>query len=337
MRVLLISGSYPPATCGIGDYTQRLSESLNAIGTEAMLLRNVEWRVDQLASITAAVRSFNADIVHLQYPSEKYGASISPQLLSFTTPLVVTLHEFSHVRVPRKLASVPFLVSASHLVFTTGYEQSFVARRFPWIRRKSTVIPIGSNIPAADVSCERDSRKVVYFGLLSPRKGIESVLEFARIAKSRGADLQVEIVGTAVQRFRSYAQELMASSADLAITWTLDRALPEVGNVLHRASLAYLPFPDGASERRGTLKAALAAGLVCLTTQGEHTPEDLKKAVVITSGPGDALQIAQGIVQDQQQWDRLSAAARDYAKSFAWDRIAAMHLDLYSRLCQRHI
>jgi glycosyltransferase involved in cell wall biosynthesis len=335
MKVLLISGSYPPETCGIGDYTVRLRESLNALGIESELLRSVEWRVSQLFHIRSAVRASKADVVHLQYPSEKYSNSISPQLLSLTTPLVVTLHEFSHARLPRKIASLPFFLSASHLILTSEQERSFVAARWPWIRRKSTVIPIGSNVPLGPFNSRRDPRRLVYFGLLSPRKGLESVLEFARIVRSRNLDLQVEIVGTAAPRFRAYAQELMNRSEDLRIIWTLNKTLPEVGNVLNSASLAYLPFPDGASERRGSLKAALAAGLVCLTTEGKNTPEDMKAVVLLTSGPQDAVLKAQEAAQNEQKWQRLSAAARHYADGFAWSRIAELHAELYGKLCER--
>ncbi len=271
----------------------------------------------------------------MQYPSVGYGRSILPQLLCLRIRPVVTLHEFSHVRLPRQLASVPFILCASHLVFTSQVEAGHVRRVAPWLSGKSSVIPIGSNIRPQEHPVAREFNEVLYFGLISPRKGIEQVLEFASLARQGDAKLRVRILGQVAAQFQDYARHLIASAEGLPIIWTLDRSDIEVAEFLGRASVAYLPFPDGASDRRGSLKAALASGVVCISTEGKSVPDDMRRVLTFASNSRDALSKALELLADRARWSQLSSATASYSNSYKWGHIARRHLDLYESIYGR--
>src|ERR1700740_288423 len=111
MKVLMVSGSWPPEPCGVGHYASRLSEALAEAGVDlvrfggrqALSMRN-------LHQVLGQVRNVEADIVHLQYPTMAYGRSFAPPLFTVLarTPVVVTLHEFDSFRFYRLPWFLPY-------------------------------------------------------------------------------------------------------------------------------------------------------------------------------------------------------------------------------------
>jgi glycosyltransferase involved in cell wall biosynthesis len=328
----MVCGSYPPDVCGVGDYTAQLIESLRQAGATAKVLSGMPWNWQSLRKMRKAIAQQSYDIVHIQYPSVGYGHSLIPQILSFCVPVVVTLHEFSHVRVLRTAASVPFLISGKRLVFTSRYELDHVRRIFPWVSSKSHVIPIGSNIQPIQDKRERDFNEFIYFGLIAPRKGIEQVLEFASVLKQERGAYKVRIIGRVPDQFREYALKLKAQASDLPVIWSSNLSDSEVAEHLARASIAYLPFPDGASERRGSLKALFSSGVACVSTAGKQTSTELQEVLEFASDSKDAAAKAIALTADRPAWELLSAKSLVYSASFRWDSIAQCHLDLYRGL-----
>ena len=335
MNILMISGSYPPEVCGVGDYTAQLVESLRRMDVEVRTLEGVKWNLGSLAKILEATGHHRYDIIHIQYPTVGYGSSLIPQLLSLKVPAIVTLHEFSQARLPRRLATIPFLLFARRLLFTSAYELAGIQRMLPGIGRKSEVIPIGTNVRPSPIPKPRRFDEVIYFGLIAPRKGIEQVIEFSAAASQTDPGIRVRVIGRVPDAFRDYARQVMALAADLPIRWTLDKSESEVADILAEASLAYLPFPDGASDRRGSLKAALSSGVVCISTDGKAVPDELRKHLVFASDGKDALEKARSLLTDRSSLESLSAESRAYSESFDWEKIARKHLEVYARFAEQ--
>lgn len=333
MNVMMVCGSRPPDTCGVGDYTARLIEALREIGINVETLEGMPWNLLSMGKMREMIARSHCDIVHFQYPSVGYGQSLVPQLLSFKVRSIVTLHEFSHSRLLRRVASSPFIFSARQLLFTSQYELDRVRRRFPWIASKSSVIPIGTNILPLRREERRHLDEVIYFGLIAPRKGLEQVIQFASIARRERVGITVRVIGRVPVAFRDYAKKLMDEARELPVVWSLEESEQMVAERLAGASLAYLPFPDGASDRRGSLKAALSSGVVCISTEGKGLTEQMREALVLSSDCEDAVAKAKMLLIDQCALTELSAKGSRYSESFRWDRIAQSHLQLYERLC----
>jgi glycosyltransferase involved in cell wall biosynthesis len=93
VRVMLVTGSFPPQRCGVGDYSARLAHGLAAEpGVEVAVLTGADWAADMASvppgvtvipaiprwTIRHAARAFReirrwrADVVHLQHPTQGY-------------------------------------------------------------------------------------------------------------------------------------------------------------------------------------------------------------------------------------------------------------------------
>lgn len=329
MKVAIVSGSYPPEPCGVGAYVHRLAESLRSVGVGVELVLGSDWRIVGTSAIRQRIDSLQPDLVHVQYPTLGYGRSLAPQLLSVLRPGVVTLHEVRHTHPLRRLSLAPFVVSARHVVFTTEPEREYLVRFAPWIADRSSVIPVGNSISASPSSESRSQTEVLHFGLIRPNKGIEQVIELAGLLHKKRSSLQVRIVGDVAQKSLPYLHRLRTLSADAPVKWELGLSSDRVADVLARSRIGYLPFPDGASERRTSLMALLAAGVATITTRGEDTPAALSGAVEFAKSPAHALAIAEKLRADPIAVQRLATEGRRYAARSSWGRIAILHRSLY--------
>lgn len=335
--LFLVVGSTADHSCGVWDYTRRLQQELVDSGVTVELVHapSGSWHLARLASLIGRLRSSSSPIVHLQYPSVGFGYSLVPQILLFAATAlgiktVATLHEFSLAKLPRKLADAP-LMAADRLIFVAEAERERFFKWFPWRRNRSAVIPTGSNIPHIVAQGERSAR-VTYFGLLQPGKHLEQFIDLASRAQGKGLPLAFEVIGRPDERYKAYAEDLMRRAAYQGIRWFSDLDAEGVAERLATTMFAYLPFPDGASERRGSLLATLGNGVTTLTTVGDDTPEDLARVVRPAATPEAAVTALKELMRDPAERKRLSNAGRQYARARSWKTIVQRHLSLYRDL-----
>lgn len=332
MKIALVTGPCPSGVCGVGDYTRRLTDALRQIGIDAQMIEGGDWRLVGALKVRASLNNF--DLVHIQYPAFGFGYKLGPQALSLLRSCMVTLHEASQRRIPRKLSLLPFLVRPKHVIFTSDVERRYITRRIPWVARISSIIPIPSNIGAFPEERPRALDEIVYFGLILPRKGLEQVVELAQLIKSEGLALKVRMIAKPRPERMEYFEKLRLATAGLPVIWDLNLDEEQVAERLASSSVAYFPFPDGVSERRSTLKAALANGVAVITTQGPHTPEVMKGFLRFSGGPREALVAARSLLESPEERTRLTRNAAEYLRQCTWERVAEFHLGVYrSLLC----
>ena len=328
----MLSGPCPPHQCGVGDYTRLLAGALQARGVESVDFPGVIWGLGGVLDVQATLRRLRPDVVHIQYPSLGFGTKLGPQALALLTGCVITIHEASRSHFLRKIALLPFAVRPKHIIFTSEFEREFALNWVPWLSRVSSVIPIPSNIGVATQNRQRTLDEIVYFGLIMPSKRVEEVLKLAALIKSAGLSLRIRIVGTPPDKYSAYAAGLRAVSADLPVIWECGLNEEQVAQRLALSSVAYLPYQDGASERRATLKAALANGVAVITTRGAQTPDILDDAVMYCNSPEEALTIARSLFVNPDEMSRLACNARLYGQQFTWERTAELHSILYQKM-----
>jgi len=295
MKILFLTGAYPPLRCGVGDYTSKLVGALEQIpGVVLGVLTSVaaagalprserffpvieRWDWSSLSGIGRIIRQFRPDIVHLQYPAS-FGRVLLPNLLplackAFGIAVVQTWHE--HPIYSQALNALP---KDTLVVVESGYPAGYRQPYRFMVRHKRTVtIPIGANIPRVHLAAEdrksirtrfnsKESRLIVYFGFAIPLKGIEGLFETADPATDRLVlicELDPE------NAYQSKVKRLAESEkwqGNCFVTGYLEDSA--AASILAAADAAVFPFPDGATARNGSILAARLQGTFVVTTHG---------------------------------------------------------------------
>ncbi|MFT3786352.1 MAG: hypothetical protein QM770_09310 [Tepidisphaeraceae bacterium] len=129
MKILLLTGDFPPFLSGVGDYTDRLAASLSKLGAEVTVLtqQGNDDGVTRAYRVLRTMPSFTMkdrekivllaathDVVNIQYPGCHYGRSpminLLPTLLRRSCKHVkstVTIHDFRVMRTRWRAAHGP--------------------------------------------------------------------------------------------------------------------------------------------------------------------------------------------------------------------------------------
>lgn len=235
MRIGLITGEYPPDQGGVGDFTLRLAEALDALGHDVHIitgpprsdvprdLRPVTWTVHRTVphwgwgcwrEVLRVAHREHLDVLDLQYQAAAYRMHPAIHFLprrSQRPPVVVTFHD---LRVPYLFPKagpvrrwvVFFLAGRAEGVIATN-EQDYRALEQRVRPASLALIPIGSNIPAVwpsnyDRTAERARWGVGpgdvllgYFGFLNESKGGEELVEALGRLVEQGVPAHLLMVG----------------------------------------------------------------------------------------------------------------------------------------------
>jgi glycosyltransferase involved in cell wall biosynthesis len=179
MRVLFITGEFPPMQGGVGDCTNEIAKALGACGVEVQVLTSTRavggppsavqvlpmmphWGWSSLRILREVCRAYQPHIVHLQYQTGAFGMHPAINFLpryfrgrpgdAGRAPCIVTT--FHDLRVPYLFPKAGpvrdwvtrTLAESCDAVIATNDED--YARLATWTLKLLTLIPIGSNIAA---------------------------------------------------------------------------------------------------------------------------------------------------------------------------------------------
>ena len=353
MRVLFVTGSFPPMKCGVGDYTARLvAEISRQTNLTIGVLTSVEvgdikeqavevmplihqWRFRELPKVIRAILQWRPDIIHIEYPTFGYGNEWMPYFL----PLVLSCLGFVVIQTwhepPTRFRFIPNALTKDVLI---GVEPNFVQvmrKRYRWfVRRKAAhYIPIGSNIARIKLTAQerfeirsryvRQARAMIaYFGFAYPAKSIETLFEVA------DPSLDTIVLITQLDPTKNpYHLKISALVnqprwvGKVVVTGYLDAT--DVARVLCSADAVVLPFLNGVGMRNGSFLAARDQGTFTLTTsqiQRGYDPE----LNVYYSQPGNIEEMKQALIKHKgtslEQAERLP---------FDWEEVAGAHILIY--------
>lgn len=333
----LLTGSYPPDICGVGDYTHLLNQKLAhlPIDSEPLKLLVVkDWSI--IGFLKTLKKLFNrCNIIHIQYPTEGYGFSIFPMLLFaliYANKRIVTLHEFSQRTLKAKVATSLFFFFSDHLIFTTDFEREYVIKLFPFVRQKSSVINIASNIPSSIHQKPWGERKydVVYFGHFRPNKGLEDFLQICLNLKKMNRNFKIALIGQLQDRFSEYFN-LLALDSNFEIHVNKDDIT--VSNLLQDSKVLLLPFPDGLTMRRGSFLAGVENDCCVVSFYG-NSNDQLEELAYLFPKNFTSKEIADNLFQLLKESKNnllLSEKYINFKKSINWDSIAQSHLKIYEK------
>lgn len=359
LRVLLVTGEYPPDIGGVGDYTALLAASLRALDVEVTIVAGRSasapdvialrsWGPSSLVAIARIAVARRADIVHIQYQSGAYGMrpsiNVAPAFLraSRRIPVVTTFHDLLPPYIapkagPLRDRAVDLMARASSVAIVTNLDDARALQRRGIANER---IPIGPNIPPTQPTAHPVERVVAFFGLPTKSKGVLRLIDaVGRIDESlRPPIVVIGPRGSPSAMNDVVPMEVMERMArfrrvELRVTGFL--APPEAAAALARSGVIAAPFVAGATLRSGSLLAALASGRPVVAT----APEDrgtldgiagLRQLRLVPANDPEAFAEAlMSALDTPVQADPLPTEC-------TWTSIAERHLAVYTRLCAGH-
>jgi glycosyltransferase involved in cell wall biosynthesis len=360
MRILLVTGSFPPMRCGVGDYsfnlasaliadpsvcvgvlTSTLAEGQDLIGGIEVFPVIKNWSLVEILKVVKIINNWSPDIVHIQYPTQGYGNASLPWVLPLIAffmrkKVVQTWHEGYSRRTAPKL----FLISIvpGGLVFVRPQYEKDLHPQLRWALwgKKIAFIPNASAIPRVDLDekkkdsiksqyLKKQTRLIVFFGFVYLHKGVELLFEISDPALD-----QIVIAGDVDER-GEYCQEILRCASTEA--WqgkvTIAGFLPsaDVAALLAVADAVILPFRAGGGEWNTSIHGAVLNGAFVLTTSLTKNGYD-KQRNVYCAKVDDIQEMKSALsiyVSSRRKYD--SDIDRD-----EWQDIAKKHCLLYENM-----
>jgi glycosyltransferase involved in cell wall biosynthesis len=298
VRILIVTGSFPPLKCGVGDYSMQLALALSnepgatvAVLTSraAGLLANpgrvlvlaeiVGWRISEARKAFRLIQEFSPDVVHVQYPTQGYGKGQLPSFIPFLSKLagakvVQTWHEPIHWRHTLQLL-LRLVVSSEAVVVRSAFRSMLNPLASRILRRKrlhyisgASTLPRSKLSVADSASLRRaylmgQQRLLVFFGFIYPPKGVHLLFEIG--------DPQTDhiVIAGEFGATPEYRDRLVAlSDGDWTGKVTYTGFLPpeHAAALLSVADAVILPFLQGGGNWNSSIHGAIANSAYVITT-----------------------------------------------------------------------
>ena len=233
LRVLLVTGEYPPAVGGVGDYTALLATHARAAGAHVCVLtgrvpgtpdepgmrRTVRsWGIGCSGAITDAIRAEYPHTVHIQYQAGAYGGTGGIALFARSyrgtnvpgwggtstrlhPPLIVTFHDLLAPYLfpkagPLRPLALWSLARASAAVIATNGEDYQQLQADSAVAARLHLIPIGSNIPALPHVGDRAATRQRVRARLGMGDDQLLLAYFGLVSASKGLDTLLDALQT---------------------------------------------------------------------------------------------------------------------------------------------
>ena len=363
--------TFPPEKCGIGDYASALCITLADLGvktnvytyglagcpsTQFVSERLVVHRTLRRFAIPwnplRTIGKIEADAVHFQLAPGLHHASLSfLQKWMLCKPTVLTVHEApAPDDYRRSLPAKVFYQSARRIIVHSEVirnrligEYNVSANRIQKMFHGASLPDIG---PINGHATETENPiNVLFIGFLRPNKGIETLLHaFQKVSHN----CVLTIAGgkpKGNKRFERKMGRYHESLLTLTDQLSLGHRVRFTGYVpdddflatMNSADIIVLPYKT--VSQSGILYRAFAAGKAVITSDASGFAELIQHKVNGLLHPmGDVEALRRQIERlssDTHFRRRLGHNARAFAeREFAWEKIAAQHIDVYRDLCE---
>ena len=376
LHAIATMGSYSPRRCGIGTFTNDLTEALAAaapgVNVWSVAMNDqpegyryggrVQFEVNEnrLAEYTLAadfLNLSNVDVLCLQHEFGIYGGEQGTHVLELIRrlrmPVVATLHTVLkdpnplQVEVTKKLAA-----ECDRLVVMAEKAYDFLQDIYGIPESKVELIPHGiPDVPFVDPNFYKDQfgvegKKVILtFGLLSPNKGIENMVEAMPRIVERHPDAVYMVLGATHPGVKAHSGEqyrlsLQQRAKELGVADHIEWfnkfvELDELVEFLGAADLYVTPYLNEAQITSGTLAYALGAGKATVSTPYWHAQELIgdDRGRLVPFADTDALADAVvDLFDNDTERHALRKRAYQYTRQMRWQNVAGQYLSLFQEV-----
>jgi len=373
VRKVALIGNNPPRLCGIATFTHDVRNGLLdafpelAIDVYAMNDRRTRYAypgevvcsIDQedLASYARAAHRINAsgaDVVCVQHEYGIFGGAAGAHLLKLldrvTAPVVVTLHTVLEQPNPEQRAVIEALARrASTLIVMAEKGRRILQEVHGIAEDRIALVPHGAPDRAmgdGEAMKRRfrcDGRRVLLtFGLLSPNKGIETMIRAMPTIAARHPDALYVVLGAThphlvAHEGEAYRERLMALADELGVSKHvrfIDGFVEQsrLLDFIAAADIYVTPYLNEQQITSGTLSYAVAMGKAVVSTPYWHAAELLAGGVGMLVPFGDSSAFAARIIElldRPEALDEMSRRAWSVGRSMTWPAIARAYVAIF--------
>jgi glycosyltransferase involved in cell wall biosynthesis len=368
-------GNYLPRECGIATFTTDLCTALATEYGEERLFAipvndpdssydypkrvRLELTQEDLASYERAADflNFNGnDLVCLQHEYGIYGGSAGSHILALlrklTMPLVTTLHTvLKDPDADQRIVLEEIARLSDRMVVMSELAAQLLNEVYAISREKIDVIPHGvPDLPFMDPNYFKDKfgtegkSVLLTFGLLSPNKGIENVIQALPAILAKQPNVVYIVSGVTHPHIRrregeGYREELQALAERLGVSDHLifnnhfvstEELIEHIG----AADIYITPYRHEAQVVSGTLAIALGAGKAIVSTPYWHAKELLaqKRGVIVPfENPKAIAEAVLALLENPSERHAMRKRAYLYSRGTTWAKTARAYMASFQR------
>lgn len=380
MKIVQISANFPPKECGIGDYTRLLCEEMS-LKEEALFYvitssdpkikesgyshemvkimpEITNWSFSGIKQIRRIIKEVSPDIVHIEYNRMLYNREVAINFLPYflkqdgvAAKVVVTFHDLPGPVKNRDfffwLTTLALLVYCGRVIVTNELDlNSFTSRLF-FVKKKCTLVPVGSNILKAGASRSAVRRKLgvsddalmlAFFGFIREDKCLSDLFyAFLRLWRA-GCKARLLIIGGILNNeiylsFRKLSRKL---NIDDMVIWINYQPGAKISELLAASDIAVLPYKNGIGTNSGAFAACALHGLPIVATAAKFMPDVIKDNYnLILVKPNSINEIRNAVLRiawDPDLRNKLSVNLKGINEYLSWENISARIFKLYTEL-----
>ncbi len=376
LKTVALIGTHLPRRCGIATFTHDLSEALEAAAPQvrfrAVALDDrpegyrypprVWFEINQprLGEHRLAADFLNlsqVDVACVQHEYGIYGGNDGGYVVEFLKrlriPSVVTMHTVLRDPTPsQREVTLEMAEVADRLVVLSERGQEFLRDIYEIPEQKICFIPHGiPNVPFIDPNYFKDQfgvmgRKVLLtFGLLSPDKGVENMIEAMPHIVAKHPEAVYIVLGATHPAIRaehgeSYRMGLLRRVEELnlrdhVVFHNRFVELQELCEFLGAADVYVTPYLNEAQIVSGTLAYALGAGKATVSTPYWYAEEMLADGRGRLTPFNDTKAMAEQIADlfdNEVERHTMRKRAYDFTRCMLWKEVANSYLGLFEQV-----
>ncbi|PPC95362.1 MAG: hypothetical protein CTY33_01050 [Methylotenera sp.] len=356
MKVLVITGSYPPDKCGVGDYTYHLVKSLSALNhlelailtstypaddyhveNVRILYNKYGWRLRNLFNTRSLIAEFDPDIVHIQYPTIGYTGVLAKYLPVLCKMMGIKVIQTWHEHyVGCGTIGWPNVMSCDGLIYVRP-ELPVLLPKWAKFWLKSTpqmYVPNAATICIPSLNEDQihiirnrlsaSKRIVCFFGFANENKGLENLFNIVN------PETQHLVLICDLDVRNLYQEKILniIKQEKWVNNVTVTGFLPnqEVGEILAASDAIIFPFPDGTGVWNTSLKAAENSGVFTIATTKQLELLGYQKDRNIYYCAYDDINSMVGVL-DHYIGNRITPNT-----SYSWEDVSSSHFQFYQKL-----
>ena len=373
---IAVVGNYLPRRCGIATFTTDLCDAIHAAygATELLALPvndtpegysypariRFELSQDELASYRQAadfLNFSNIDLVCLQHEYGIFGGPAGAHILELLRrlhmPLVTTLHTVLRDPNPdQRTVMLEIAALSDRLIVMSRQSADILHETFQVPLSKIDLIPHGiPDLPFTDPHFYKDAfgtegkDVLLTFGLLSPNKGIENVIQALPGILARHSNVVYMVSGVTHPHILRregdvYRLSLQKLARDLGVESNVifrNRFVSpaELVELIGAADIYITPYKHKGQVVSGTLAYALSAGKAIISTPYLHAIElldDGRGALVPFDDPQAIAAKTIELLDNSTARHAMRKRAYLYARDMVWDRVAQQYMGSFERV-----